>query len=169
MHKEQFYHTNYILILILPMIVLFTVSQHYHRENTSFCLARFFSWKSRSKPEMSSVYRCIYFFGHRKRKAALDSRVTVLMQDLYYIEPRCSCVIHRGWTLCNWVSFGQLFLRRTGQSQFPQIYWNVIWKRVWVLSLRRVSIVTAQVNKQITCGYNWFLFIKLKVTVFWFN
>lgn len=36
-------------------------------------------------------------------------------------------------------------------------------------SLRCVSTVTAQAKKQSTCGYNWFLFIKLKVTEFLFN
>lgn len=54
---------------------------------------------------------------------------------------------------------------------FPEVYCDtsVIQKPVQASSLSRVSIVTAQANKQNTCGSNWLLFLDIKVTEFRFH
>lgn len=87
--------------------------------------------------------------------------VTELTQDLHQSwAPMLVCGTPR-WS--SWAGtdpvHGRLFLRRTGQSPFPQIYWTVIWKRVRVLSLSRLSVVAARALKQRrTCGHKRLLF-----------
>ena len=45
-------------------------------------LVRFFCWKLKNRPEKSSVQKQSIYYGHKQRKAALDSRWQRVSQDL---------------------------------------------------------------------------------------